>query len=365
MKPTIAYLRPHETLSEYEMGYVELLGDRFNIRVVTTGNTAIGGLPKGAVRMRWPDEFLWRGRRKSFINAIYVRLMKRRYHIPGLACVLEDAAIVQALEATSEVSYQAARFKERFGYQLFLSCSENTPISADQPGVVRDRIRYTLSKTDHAFAITATARERLIEEGFDPRKVTVIGHGIDTERFSPSQNERRAGKIRVGYCGRFRREKGLLGLLEATANLDVETILLGDGPQKPELTERGKATFLPPRPYSEMHEFYRDIDIFVLPSIPIPGMAEQFGFVLIEAMASGVPVIATATGSIPEVVGDDAVLIPPRDISALRDAIAELISNPERRRDLAARGRNRVVTHFRREDIADRMAEIYRAHVRT
>lgn len=349
---SLVFLRPGATLAEYEMSYVSLLRDEFALQIITVGTSAIGGTPVGVTRLHWPDE-LANGR--SLLNGFYSRVLKRRYHLPGLGPVLKGAAIVQAGEAASEYSYQAARLKDRLGFKLILSASENCMIDRTE------RVRHVLDRTDHAFAINRLARERLIEAGLAPEKITVIGHGIDCERFIPARHPEE--KIAVGYCGRFRKEKGLSHLITATRGLDLDLHLLGEGPEENDLRQSAhdRVIFHPPLPYSEMHRFYQSIDLFVLPSVPVPGLVEQFGFVLLEAMASGVPIIASAIGGIPEVVGSCAVLVPPGDETALSGAISELAADPSRRKKMSAAGVERARTFYRREDVADRMRKIYRS----
>lgn len=342
------------------MGYVSLLAADFDLRVFTVGDTAIGGTPEGVHRLQWPDEFTWNGRRRSIMNGLYARLLARRGHLPGLADALQGASLVQAGEAASEYSYQAARLKERLGFRLLLSASENQEIFAYRTRPHADRIRFTLDHVDHAFAIPPGARDRLIEAGLSSDKITVIGHGIDCDRFTP-EDRTLSDVVRVGYCGRFRKEKGLEFLIEATVGLDVDCVLLGDGQDRAALQERSHArvTFRPPLPYAHIHAFYKEIDIFVLPSVPLPGLVEQFGFVLMEALASGVPVIASRIGGIPHVLGECGVYVAPGDAHALKEAIRDLASDPARRAAMATAGVARARKLYRREDVAAKMRSIY------
>lgn len=358
----IVYLRPHTSLSAYEMSYVALLRDEFELDVVTTGEPAIGGAPNWVTRMSWPDEVSWGGRRRSILNGLYARILGRRYHIPGISRMLRGADIVQAGEAASECSYQAALFKESLDYRLMLTVSENQPILESRSPAETRRIRYTLGKVDHVLAIPAAARGRIVEAGFPADKVTVIGHGTDCDRFAPRPGPRREGRIRLGFCGRFQKEKGLDVLLDSVRDLDIEIRLLGSGPERRALAEKAGpgVTFLEPLPYDEIHAFYADIDIFVLPSVPTPGLVEQFGFVLLEAMASGVPVIASAIGGIPEVLGDAGILVRPADVPALRNAILRLVGDDNLRLETGAAGRRRVLERFNRVDVALKMKTVYR-----
>jgi glycosyltransferase involved in cell wall biosynthesis len=88
------------------------------------------------------------------------------------------------------------------------------------------------------------------------------------------------------------------------------------------------------------------MDLLCVPSLTTPRWREQFGRVLTEAMACGVPVIASCSGEIPRVVADAGVLVPEADTSAWAQAIAKVCSDRALRRELAARGLSRVHAHF-------------------
>ena len=357
----IAFLRPAQTLSQYEMDYVRLLEDEFELQVFTVGESAIGSENVSAVRLKWPDQFMWNGRERSFMNAFYARVFRRRYHLPGLEKVLKGFDIVQAGEARSEYSYQAALLKPHFGYKLFLSASENQPIFEDCNNSMRRRIELVLERTDHAFCIPMEAQERLISAGLASDKITVIGHGIDCDRFCPA-GKKVERDFRVGYCGRFRKEKGLSNLIRAAKESDTELLLLGEGPEEDELRKIAgeKVRFLPARLYHEIHTFYHDIDLFVLPSIPVPGLVEQFGFVLMEAMASGIPVAASRIGGIPNVLGDVGIFVEPGNVEELKNAIIKIRDDADLRKELGIRGRARALQLFRREAVVNKMRERYR-----
>ncbi len=362
-RPVVAVLRPHETLSRYEMDYVRLLEDEFELRIVTTGRPALGSADIPAVRLEWPDRVTLGGRPRSLLNGFYSRVLGRRYHIPGLARALAGSAVVLASEAASECTYQAARLKDRIGFRLCLCASENQPILEKRSRDALERIRYSLARVDHAFCIPPQARDRLAEAGLDTARASVIGHGIDCERFSPAERKREPGEpFRAGYCGRFRSEKGLVHLVEAVRDLDVELHLLGEGPDEAALRAIAtpRVVFHPPLPYPRIHEFYRTLDAFVLPSVPLPGLVEQFGFVLMEALASGLPVVASAIGGITGVLGDEALYVAPGRPDELRAALARLAEDGELRSRLAARGRERALRFYRRESVADAMRGVVR-----
>jgi glycosyltransferase involved in cell wall biosynthesis len=100
-------------------------------------------------------------------------------------------------------------------------------------------------------------------------------------------------------------------------------------------------------------------DIFVLPSLPTPSWQEQFGYVLIESMACGKPVISTCTGSIAEVVGDTGILVPPNDFTALSRAMEDLATTPAMWKTLGSRSRSRAEELFDARRTSSRLRRYY------
>ena len=108
---------------------------------------------------------------------------------------------------------------------------------------------------------------------------------------------------------------------------------------------------------------YACADMFVLPSIPVEKWLEQFGMVLVEAMACRKPIISTLSGSIPDVVGDAGILAQPADFYSHYQAMKQPVLSPRLSGDLAIRARKRAKTEFNSVRIAEETAGIYRTLV--
>jgi glycosyltransferase involved in cell wall biosynthesis len=104
----------------------------------------------------------------------------------------------------------------------------------------------------------------------------------------------------------------------------------------------------------------RALDALALPSLTRPNWKEQFGRILIEAMACGVPVIGSDSGEIPHVIGDAGLIFPEGDVEALRSCLVRLMAEVPLQRELAERGRARVLAHYTQARVAEATRAVYR-----
>jgi glycosyltransferase involved in cell wall biosynthesis len=133
---------------------------------------------------------------------------------------------------------------------------------------------------------------------------------------------------------------------------------------RPVVAQGSRIHLLPPVSYEDMPSFLKSLDILVLPSVTIlPLHREQFGRVLVEAMAAGVAVIGSSSGAIPEVIGDAGLIVPERDPIALADAIERLLTDNDQRQALVERGRQRVRDRFAWPVVAEQTNDLFRAAV--
>ena len=226
--------------------------------------------------------------------------------------------------------------------------------------------QVVLRSADGAHTPNADAVRVLRDKGLPmDRPVEVIPLGVDVDRFGaaspmPMDNVPRP---RIGFVGRFEPVKGLDVLIDAFRQMAVPAslVLAGDGSERAQLT--GERVFVrPPVDYDRLPCFLKAMDVLVLPSVTIlPMHREQFGRVLIEAMAAGVPVVGSSSGAIPETIGDAGMVVPERDAPALARALDEMLSQRDLRLSVSERGRQRVQARFDWSVIADQNLELFRA----
>ena len=175
--------------------------------------------------------------------------------------------------------------------------------------------------------------------------------------------------LSIGYAGGLLPEKGIDLILRACAGLtgDWRLTLAGEGASRAELERlaaaldiAGRIRFAGRIGSSAMPQFYRELDVLVLPSRTRPNWKEQFGRVLVEAMASGVAVVGSDCGEIPQVIGDAGLIFPEDDVDALRGHLQRLLDDPALRARLAGAGRQRVLDQFTMQQIAAQTVEVYR-----
>jgi len=228
---------------------------------------------------------------------------------------------------------------------------------------------------DLLIANSEAVRRHMIAQGIPPESITVVHNAIDLRAFqrrlSPAQAKRALGLdpecLVIGTAAHLSPKKGHDDLLAAALRLaprlpTAQFVFLGEGPMRPQLERAAAAAGLADR--AHFLGFRRDVaavmsayDIFALAS-----WWEPFGLVFVEAMALGVPVVATDAGGAPEVVaaGETGLLVPPRNPQALADALYRLASDHDLRARMSRAAPGRAA-HF---DIADKVLEVEAAYYR-
>lgn len=247
-----------------------------------------------------------------------------------------------------------------------------------EPGVGR--------RADAVIATCSDEAAELVRAGVDAARITVIPCGVDIGHFTPRGDDGpdhgTDRPMRVMVVGRLVPRKGVdlaieaLGILARRGRTDVELVVVGgsgdgasgsDDPEARRLLDAARAAGVADRvrlhgrvSQADMPAVMRTADVVVCAP-----WYEPFGIVPLEAMASGVPVVASAVGGLTDSVVDGVtgILVPPRDPAAIADALGELLADPARRRRLGRAGRDRMEHGYAWSTVAARTAEAYRVAI--
>ena len=237
--------------------------------------------------------------------------------------------------------------------------------------------RWSLRAAKRVLTVSEPFRRELIGRGVPPDRIDVVHNAIDPQwglrGKTPEASAALRAKLGIGpekrvvlIVGRLSSEKDHRTLLEAMRRLQGSAppphlAIVGDGPERPRIEEAIRAfglvesvTLTGMVPSAE--PYYGIADVCVLSSL-----SEGSPNALLEAMAAGVPVVATAVGGVPEMVthGESALLIEPRDCQAMTSAIAALLGDGDLARKLAGRAREIVLERHAPEARTRRLVEIY------
>jgi len=217
--------------------------------------------------------------------------------------------------------------------------------------------------------------------GASPEQITHSTQiGVDTDLFAPPHRDEQLacrsrfsleqGDCLIGYCGRFLAYKGIPELLEATAAVREETgtdlrlALIGKGPLREELLEQGRnrpwLKVLDSVPHSEVADFMKCLDIFVMPSRVLKHHEEHDAHALMEAMSVGIPCIGTASGAIIDVLTGAGLVVPPEKPRELAHALRKLVEEKALRDNFGRAGRERVLSRYSLQAVCDLYLDVYR-----
>jgi glycosyltransferase involved in cell wall biosynthesis len=256
--------------------------------------------------------------------------------------------------------------RERPAAKVCLYSAQN--ILKRYPPPFRQLEAIALARAAACYPCSTEAGDVLRAKGYaGPLHVIPLGVSV------PEAGHRHApGPVVAGFLGRLEPYKGAQVALEAVARAraqggDVRLEVLGSGPQEGELRAlaarlgiEASVHFAGAVPQDEALRRISDLDVVLIPSLTMPGWKEQFGRVAAQAMAAGVPVLASASGSLPEVVGDARMLAAEGDDAAFAAKLLELAGSSALRAELGAQGRARARALFAWDSVAEDLDRMYR-----
>ncbi len=311
----------------------------------------------------------------AYKMSVLNRLFIDAHYLWGLEEKLKGFDLVHTAETYFHYTQQCLNARKR-GYvkKVIATVLENIPFNNEGIWGRKGFKERSRNELDYIIALTNKTKETLIAEGTDPKKITVISHFVDTKKFYPAKQIKNPKNVTILFVGRLEKYKGVYDLIEAGSRLlkeedlksyHLRLLLVGDGSERNNLVffehKLGIDQFISLRQvtYDEMPEIYRSADIFIAPSKPTAIWEEQYNTSLLEAQASGLPIVTTNTGGIPENVDDAAVIIEPGDVEALTQSLKKFITNSKLRSVYSQKARARAVKVHDIQIGAKKMTELY------
>jgi len=250
-------------------------------------------------------------------------------------------------------------------------------LSYRRPDFIKKRLRILCGATDRIISVSNYVAKDIVNEYKTPQnKIMVIPNAVDITKFNPNIRDEEIRKKQLGihdervilFVGRMDHIKGVSYLINAFSMLfrerqDVKLVLVGGGPLQKRFESyvrkthlRNSVIFTKGLREEELAQLYRTCHIFVLPSL-----IEGFGIVLLEAMATGKPCIASMSGGPEEIIkhGETGFLVPPADSKALFEKLFILLEDEELLKKFGDAGRKRVEKMFTWEKVAKQTVELY------
>lgn len=377
MKKKVAIVRG-KFLNKFEMQSFEPLHNKFDI-------TAFGSLTPfqdnfvfPTVKLPSPMDIPDVPLKMPILNRLFVDA----HYLYGLEERLKGFDIAHSAETYYRYTQQCLDAKRK-GYvkKVVVTVLENIVFNNEGIWGRKTYKRRTRNDADMFIALTQKTKDVLLEEGTEEEKIVIIGSGINSQRFRPSKRLEKSflqknKEIIILFVGRLEKYKGVYETVNAFNMLllddDIKEYrlklhMVGDGSEKQALLELEKNLGIEKfvshttSSYDEIHTVYQDADIFVAPSYDTPTWTEQYGYMLLESQATGLPVITTDAGSISEVIGDGAWQIPQQSTEDLYKALKELILNPSEKLSLSQRARKRAVSFHDIKRKAEQIENVYNA----
>ena len=279
-------------------------------------------------------------------------------------------------------TYQAMRLARKHNLKTVVFTWQN--LQRNYPPPFSWMEKYVLKHADALIVGNAEAEQVWQAKGYQGPMPQIPQFGVDPTIFYRHKTVKRSSKpsvilqrsarrpsqpaMTIGYVGRLVRQKGVGILLQAAAKLQGPWSLkiVGQGPDRSRLERMAQWLGIGSRvqfdewlPSTHMPNYLSTLDVLVLPSISQTNWKEQFGRVLIEAMACEVVTVGARSGAIPEVIDQVGLIFAERNIDDLREQLQRLLDDVALRQSLRQAGKQRVIDHYTHAAIAQHTVELY------
>lgn len=372
-------------LSKWEMQIYEPLTNSFEIQAIgsTRPVNDIHNIEFPVTKLICPSQYL------SNIPRMYQTLFSTTgdtQWLLGLPNALKRVDLAHSVELHNGYTYQAIQAKKKGVVKaVTLTVYENIPFVFDEYPKRKAIKHEVIRLADHFLAVNQMSKEMLLLEGAKEDRISIVPQSVDTKlfRLTVTKDQANLEKLRKRFriakgelvllgVGRLVWEKGWFEILPALAylknlGLQFKFLMVGQGPEKMRLTQMVRELGLQKQvvmtdflPYVVMPDIFRLSDIFIYPTLPTRFWNAQFGGVLIEAMASGLPIITTDSGGARETVGEGGSLfVAPQNFGQLGQAILKLAKDKTLRKKMGSWNRDTAVRKYDVQVVADQIKKIW------
>lgn len=336
--------------NEFELQNYAPLAKNLDIKVITSHNT-LTPITLPTIPLWSPADFNF-----PYQKQILNRLIGGEQWLAGLSRVISPRSIVHTAETYTPYTHQVVQLrKEGVIKKLICTCWETIPHNNEKFARLRQWKADAYQCVDLFHTPTQRAKQALVAEGVDPKKIVVIPSGIDLQRFFPRPHAPHKRPL-VLTVARLEREKGMQDV-EVVAELlpDFDFMVVGKGSYKP----RGENIKVTSVPYRQIHTVYQSADLFFLPSRTTATWEEQYGMALVEAMACSLSIVTTQTGAISEVVGSVGITLREGDTTSMAKAIKGLFKKGSAHETMSKAGLSRARSLYDRDKVARKLAKLY------
>lgn len=357
-------------LNKYEMQFYKPLVKWFKLIAVGSLTSQHDEFNFPAIKLPSPVDLPSFPFKMQILNRMFIDAN----YLYGFERIIKDFDIVHPAETYYHFTIQSLNAKKKkLVKKVVVSVYENIPFAGEGIWGRKTFKQRVFKEADHLIAVSKLTKSALITEGADPRKITVINQHIDTNRFTPAKFNT-SNKLTILFTGRLEEYKGVYDFVETAhllltskelSNYTLSFVMVGEGSQKEKLKALVKHKGIDRNftftsySYEDMPDVYKKADIYIAPSKTTKHWQEQFSTVLLEAKSSGLPIISTKTGGIPENVGKAGFLVSEGDYREISRIASSLIKNPKARDTMGKRARNDALKRFTIEKGAKKLKKVY------